>query len=240
MSAQHVMMLTCTTITRSCVPHVAYAHVHLPPASDPAPALRPASRPSQMSVIGIDVGSETSVIAEAKRGGVDIVLNENSNRKTPTMVSFQKNRFMGEQATPLLMQNFKNTVGNVKGFIGRAFADPEMQALAEFSPVTYTEGADKTVHVQVEYNEETRTFSGAQVFGMVLQKLKATVKQASDEGVVVRDVVLSVPGFFNQMQRNAVLDAIEIAGLNCLRLINECTAVALSYGIWKSARNQFR
>ncbi|CAM9972126.1 unnamed protein product, partial [Ectocarpus fasciculatus] len=79
-----------------------------------------------MSVIGIDFGNDTCVIGMAARGGIDIILNENSNRKNPTLVSFQgKQRLMGEGAASIARSNFKNTAREVKRLVGRVWGAPD-------------------------------------------------------------------------------------------------------------------
>jgi molecular chaperone DnaK (HSP70) len=83
-----------------------------------------------MSVVGIDFGDKSGVIAIAQRGGVDIVDNEASNRQTPMLASFCDGgqRAMGETASVNFLRNARNTVVNIKRFLGRSFADPAMAA----------------------------------------------------------------------------------------------------------------
>jgi heat shock protein 4 len=78
-----------------------------------------------MSVIGFDIGNAGCFIAEIKRGGVDLILNENSNRRTPNVVSIQdgKRRLVGEQASTIAKSNFKNTIPSVKQFLGRKYSE---------------------------------------------------------------------------------------------------------------------
>jgi heat shock protein 4 len=84
-----------------------------------------------MSVIGFDIGNAGCFIAEIKRGGVDLILNENSNRRTPNVVSVQdgKRRLAGEQASSIATSNFKNTIASVKSFIGHKFKDVQDELL---------------------------------------------------------------------------------------------------------------
>lgn len=82
-----------------------------------------------MGVAGFDIGNAGCFIAEIKRGGVDLILNENSNRRTPNLVSIQdgKRRLAGEQASSIAKSNFRNTIASVKPFIGRKFKEVEKE-----------------------------------------------------------------------------------------------------------------
>jgi heat shock protein 4 len=192
-----------------------------------------------MSVVGFDIGNDGCFVAEIKRGGVDMVLNENSNRRTPNLVSIQegKTRLTGEQAGSIAKSNYKNTVASVKPYIGRTYK--ECADELKTSPVKAVEMADGSVGWEVNYNDEPTVFSCQQILSMVINELCRTVQKSKADGTGVRDVVIAVPGYFVESQRLAILDACEIAGVQALGLINEMTAVALGYGIWKSARNLF-
>ncbi|KAG7385490.1 Heat shock 70 kDa protein 4L [Phytophthora pseudosyringae] len=192
-----------------------------------------------MSVIGVDFGNVDCVIGQAKRGGIDIILNENSNRKNPNMVCVQgKQRFIGEAAISMARMHYKNTATDVKRLIGRKFKHPEVQR--EIAQLAYkcVELASGDVGVVLNYNDEPVTFSCEQVVAMILNKMQS-IAAAANEGVNPAYCVLSCPGFYTDVQRRALLNATNIAGLNCLRLMNEHTAIALAYGIYKSARNLF-
>lgn len=192
-----------------------------------------------MSVIGVDFGNVDCVIGQAKRGGIDIILNENSNRKNPNMVCVQgKQRFIGEAAISVARMHFKNTATDIKRLIGRKFKHPEVQR--EIAQLAYecVELANGDVGVVLNYNDERVTFSCEQIVAMVLNKMQ-NIAAAANEGVAPAYAVLSCPGFYTDVQRRALLNASKIAGVNCLRLLNEHTAVALAYGIYKSARNLF-
>lgn len=192
-----------------------------------------------MSVIGVDFGNVDCVVGQAKRGGIDIILNENSNRKNPNMVCVQgKQRFIGEGAVSIARMHFKNTATDIKRLIGRKFRHPEVQR--EIAQLAYecVELANGDVGVVLSYNDERVTFSCEQIVAMVLNKMQA-IAASANEGVNPAYAVLSCPGFYTDVQRRALLNATKIAGVNCLRLLNEHTAVALAYGIYKSARNLF-
>ncbi|KAF0693931.1 Aste57867_15151 [Aphanomyces stellatus] len=193
-----------------------------------------------MSVIGIDFGNVDCVVSQAKRGGIDIILNENSNRKNPNMVCMAgKQRYIGEAALSMARSNFKNTATEVKRLIGRKFSAPDVQEEIKTYGFKCVELPNGQVGIVLNYNDNPVTYTCEQVVAMVLNKLQS-IAATANEGVNPAYGVVSCPGYFTDVQRRAMLNACKIAGLNCLRLMNEHTAVALGYGIYKSVRNLFK
>ncbi|PWN30375.1 putative heat shock protein Hsp88 [Jaminaea rosea] len=186
------------------------------------------------SVVGIDVGNASSKIGAARQRGVDVLANEVSNRATPSLISFgQKNRAIGEAAATMQTSNFKNTVGSLKRLLGRTLQDSDVQEHEKKFVNAELVDTKGEVGVKVRFENQERTFSATQLMGMYLGKLRDTAKNELG-GAGVSDVVLSVPQWYTDSQRRAMLDAAEIAGLNPLRLINDTTATALGYGITKT------
>ncbi|XP_042074134.1 heat shock 70 kDa protein 4L isoform X2 [Haplochromis burtoni] len=138
---------------------------------------------------------------------------------------------IGNAAKSQIITNFKNTVHGFKKFHGRAFDDPFIQAERPKLPYSLHKLANGTTGIKVRYLDEDKVFTVEQITGMLLTKLKETSESALKKPVV--DCVISVPSFFTDAERRSVFDATQIAGLNCLRLINDTTAVALAYGIYK-------
>uniref|UniRef100_A0A672IK46 Heat shock 70 kDa protein 4L-like n=1 Tax=Salarias fasciatus TaxID=181472 RepID=A0A672IK46_SALFA len=185
-----------------------------------------------MSVVGIDVGFQNCYIAVARSGGIETIANEYSDRCTPACVSLaSKNRMIGNAAKSQIITNFKNTVHGFKKFHGRAFDDPFVQAEKPKLPYSLHKLDNGNTGIKVRYLEEDKVFTCEQITGMLLTKLKETSENALKKPVV--DCVISVPSFFTDAERRSVFDASQIAGLNCLRLITDTTAVALAYGIYK-------
>ncbi|KAG0258621.1 adenyl-nucleotide exchange factor sse1 [Mortierella polycephala] len=186
-----------------------------------------------MSVVGIDFGNLQSIIAVARNRGIDVICNEVSNRFTPSLVSFgPKQRYLGETAKTQEISNFKNTVSCLKRIIGRTFADKEVQEIEKTfltAPLTEVNGQ---LGVKVNYQGQECTFTTVQIFAMYLTKLKEIA--SVETKLPVSDCVIAIPSWFTDVQRRAVLDAAEIAGLNVLRLMNDATATALGYGITKT------
>uniref|UniRef100_UPI00358EF122 heat shock 70 kDa protein 4-like n=1 Tax=Myxine glutinosa TaxID=7769 RepID=UPI00358EF122 len=185
-----------------------------------------------MSVVGFDVGFQSCYVAVARTGGIETVANDFSDRCTPSVVSMSaKTRAIGSAAKTQMVTNAKNTFQSFKRFHGRPFGDPFVQSEKVKLPYEIVALPDGGVGGKVMYLQEERVFSVEQMTGALLTKLKETAEIALKRPV--HDCVISVPGFFTDMQRRSVLDAAQIAGLNCLRLMNDITAVVLAYGIYK-------
>lgn len=168
------------------------------------------------------------------RSGIDILLNSASNRQTPSLVGFgQKARALGEGAATQQTSNWKNTVGSLKRLIGRSLQDADVQEIEKNFISSELIDVNGEVGVKVRLAGETHEFSATQLMAMFLGNLRDTAS-AENNGTAVSDVVISTPAWFTDVQRRAMLDAADIAGLNTLRLINDTTATALGYGITKT------
>ncbi|RDX79265.1 Heat shock 70 kDa protein 15, partial [Mucuna pruriens] len=186
-----------------------------------------------MSVVGFDFGNESCIVAVARQRGIDVVLNDDSNRETPAIVCFgDKQRFIGTAGAASTMMNPKNSISQIKRLIGRKFSDPELQRDLKSLSFLVTEGHDGYPIINVHYLGEAKMFTPTQVFGMMLSNLKEIAQK--NLTMVVVDCCIGIPVYFTDLERRAVLDAATIAGLHPLRLIHEMTATALAYGIYKT------
>lgn len=183
-------------------------------------------------VIGIDLGTTNSCVAVLEGGQPIVIPNSEGGRTTPSIVGFGKagDRLVGQLAKRQAVTNAENTVYSIKRFIGRRWDD----TVDERSRVPYNciKGKDDTVDVQVR----GRTYSPQEVSAMILQKLKQDAENFLGE--TVDQAVITVPAYFTDAQRQATKDAGTIAGLEVLRIINEPTAAALSYGLDKQDEEQ--
>ncbi|XP_063161781.1 heat shock protein 105 kDa [Candoia aspera] len=185
-----------------------------------------------MAVVGFDLGSQSCYIAVARAGGIETVANEFSDRCTPSVVSFgSKNRAIGVSAKNQLITHADNTVYNFKRFHGRTYNDTFIQKEKEHVSYCVVPMKNGSVGIKVTYMDEEHLFSVEQITAMLLTKLKETAENNLKKPVT--DCVISVPSFFTDAERRSLLDAAQVVGLNCLRLMNDMTAVALNYGIYK-------
>jgi len=175
--------------------------------------------------IGIDLGTTNSVIAVMEGGKPSVIVNAEGARTTPSVVAFTKDgeRLVGQIAKRQSVLNPQNTVFSTKRFIGRKHT--EVSEEIKIVPYKVTSGKDDAVRFDVA----GKHYAPEEISSMVLRKL---VDDASKYlGEKINDVVITVPAYFNDAQRQATKDAGTIAGLNVLRIINEPTAAALAYGM---------
>ena len=156
-------------------------------------------------VIGIDLGTTNSCVAVMEGGEPVVITNAEVSRTTPSVVAFQKDgsRVVGQVAKRQAVANPDKTVISIKRHMGSDF----------------------------KVNIDEKTYSPQEISAMVLKKLKDDAEAYL--GTTVTDAVITCPAYFTDSQRQATKDAGKIAGLNVLRIINEPTAAALSYGLDK-------
>jgi len=183
-------------------------------------------------VIGIDLGTTNSCVAVLEGGKPIVIPNAEGGRTTPSIVGFGKSgdRLVGQLAKRQAVTNAENTVYSIKRFIGRRWED----TADELARVPYkcVQGRDVTVDVEIR----GKTYTPQEISAMVLQKLKHDAEAFLGEPV--SQAVITVPAYFTDAQRQATKDAGTIAGLEVLRIINEPTAAALSYGLDKQDQEQ--
>jgi molecular chaperone DnaK len=177
--------------------------------------------------VGIDFGTTNSVVAVVEGGKPVVIVNAEGNRLTPSVVAFAKDgqRLVGQLAKRQAVLNPENTIASIKRFIGRRVG--EVPEEAKLVPYRVVAGPGEAVRVRAGGKD----YPPEEIAAMVL---RALVDDASRYlGEKAKDVVITVPAYFNDAQRQATKDAGKIAGLNVLRIINEPTAAALAYGLDK-------
>ncbi len=178
-------------------------------------------------MIGIDLGTTNSVVAIMEGGTPKIIVNEEGDRLTPSVVAWAKEGevMVGKIAKRQAIVNPENTVYSIKRFMGRKFNEvPEEIRMVPYK-VAKADNNDAIVLVN------NKQFPPPEISAHILRKLK---KAAEDYlGEKITDAVITVPAYFNDSQRQATKDAGQIAGLNVKRIVNEPTAAALAYGLDK-------
>jgi len=181
-------------------------------------------------VIGIDLGTTNSAVAYMEGGEPTIIPNAEGGRITPSVVAFTKTgeRLVGQVAKRQAITNPDNTVYSIKRFMGRRFADPEVQRTLKNVPYKVTQASNGGIEVQLA---DGKKLTAPEVSAMILAKLKADAETFLGE--TVTQAVITVPAYFDDSQRQATKDAGQIAGLEVLRIVNEPTAASLAYGLDK-------
>ncbi|KAM8900218.1 hypoxia up-regulated protein 1 isoform 1-T1 [Spinachia spinachia] len=185
-----------------------------------------------VAVMSVDLGSEWMKVAIVKPGvPMEIVLNKESRRKTPMAVCLKENeRFLGDSALGMSVKNPTAVYRHLQGLLGKKYDNlqvalyqkrfPEHQLLED--PVRGT--------VYFKNSEEVQ-FTPEELLGMLLNYSRGLAQDFAEQPV--KDAVITVPAFFNQAERRAVLQAAQMAGVKVLQLINDNTAVALNYGVFR-------
>jgi len=180
-------------------------------------------------IVGIDLGTTNSCVAIFEGGEAKVIPNREGTRTTPSVVAFQENGeiLVGLPAKRQAIINAENTIFGIKRLMGRKYNDPVVQKWKEKVPYKIVEAPNGDAHVEVR----GKRYSPPEISAMVLRKIKQDLEEYL--GHEVKDVVITVPAYFDDTQRQATKDAGRIAGLNVIRIINEPTAACLAYGLEK-------
>ncbi|MBC7836405.1 molecular chaperone DnaK [Acetobacteraceae bacterium] len=180
-------------------------------------------------ILGIDLGTTNSAIAVMQGGEPHVLENAEGARTTPSVVAASKTgeRLVGLIARRQAVTNPKNTVYQIKRFIGHTFDEPGVEK--DRKAVPFETRKSPSGGIEVLMGE--KWYSPEEISAMILAKLKADAEKRLGE--TITEAVITVPAYFNDSQRAATRDAGKIAGLDVKRIINEPTAAALAYGFNK-------
>ncbi|MBP9757105.1 MAG: molecular chaperone DnaK [Candidatus Pacebacteria bacterium] len=180
-------------------------------------------------ILGIDLGTTNSAIAVVMSGEPKIIENSEGGRTTPSIVALSKagERLVGQIAKRQAVTNPKNTIYQIKRFIGHTYDEAAVQKDKGSVPFEIRKSENGGVEVQMG----DKWYRPEEISAMILQKLKADAEARTGE--TITEAVITVPAYFNDTQRAATRDAGKIAGLDVKRIINEPTAAALAYGFNK-------
>ena len=180
-------------------------------------------------VIGIDLGTTNSCVSVMEGSHPKVIENAEGMRTTPSMVAFTADgeRLIGLPAKRQAVTNPENTFFAIKRLVGRRWDDEMVKKDMGLVPYKIVRGDNGDAWVE----GHGKKYSPSQISAFILQKMKETAEAYLGEKV--EKAVITVPAYFNDAQRQATKDAGKIAGLEVLRIINEPTAAALSYGLDK-------
>src|SRR5437660_3839586 len=197
---------------------------------------------AQEKIIGIDLGTTNSVVAVMEGSEVKVIPNQEGNRLTPSVVAFtdKGDRLVGDPAKRQAITNPRRTIFSIKRFMGRRHN--EVQSEEKLVPYKIVSGPNELVKVEIDGKQ----YTPPEISALVLRKLKEAAEAYL--GHTVRKAVITVPAYFNDSQRQATIDAAQIAGFDTewelegkdgkkskqrMRIINEPTAASLAYGLEK-------
>jgi len=183
-------------------------------------------------IVGIDLGTTNSCVAVWRNKNLEIIPDMYGNRTIPSMIAFsKKSRYPGKEAKKQIELNPENTFYEVKRLIGRKYNDEIVVKDLDF--VTYGIDHDEKDNILLKTSFDDKRYSPEEISSMILIELKNMAQDYLKRPVT--KAVITVPAYFNDAQRQATKDAATIAGLECVRIINEPTAAALAYGLEKAS-----
>lgn len=192
------------------------------------------------AIIGIDLGTTNSCVSVWRNGNYEIIPDMNGNKTIPSVVSFTNNRrYIGKEAKNQIELNTENTIYEVKRLIGMKIDDTSVINDLPFLTYKLEEGEDKNIIIKTNLKENSgnkQKYTPEEIAAIVLSELKYMAEDYLK--LTVNKAVITVPAYFNDAQRQATKDAATIAGLECVRIINEPTAAALAYGIERKSINK--
>jgi molecular chaperone DnaK len=176
-------------------------------------------------IVGIDLGTTNSLIAYMDQGTPKVIAGPDGHTLVPSVVAYTpQGLLVGDAAKEQLTRNPERTVYSVKRFMGKGLADVSNEL--QYFPYKLTEeGGVIRLHIG------DKALTPPEISAMILKELKARAERFFGEEI--RKVVITVPAYFNDSQRQATKDAGKIAGLEVMRIVNEPTAASLAYGLQK-------
>lgn len=180
--------------------------------------------------VGIDFGTTNCCVGVYDKGRVNIIEDEQGNTTFPCMVTFfGRDVVVGEAAKDQFTSNIRNTVFDMKKLLGRGFRDGVVEIGKICWPFKVVCGMNDKPIVEMKFNGMERRFAPEEISAMVLRKIKTIAEGHLNS--FVKNAVITVPAYFNNVQRQAVKEAATIAGLHVMQLMDEPTAALVAYGL---------
>ncbi|GFR62018.1 hypoxia up-regulated protein 1, partial [Elysia marginata] len=191
---------------------------------------------ARVAVMSIDLGGEFMKIAIVKPGvPMEIVLNKESSRKTPTLVAFRDGeRQFGNEAQSTAVKFPAKAFAYLPLIVGKQYDDPQVALFRERFPYYKMEKDEERSTVLFRTDNDS-VYSVEELLAMILEKAKEYAQDFAEQDI--KDAVITVPSFFNQAERRSVMAAAKMVGINVLQLMSDNAAVALNYGVFR--RNNF-
>ena len=177
------------------------------------------------NIVGIDLGTTNSLVASVRDGIPKIIADSEGRDLVPSVIHFSPdgNIHIGQDARDRMLDDSGHTIFSIKRFMGRGLAD--VRDDLDLLPFTVSTESENIIRIEIF----DREYTPPQLSALILKELKKNAEAALGEEV--KNVVITVPAYFNDAQRQATKDAGRIGGLDVLRIVNEPTAAALAYGL---------
>lgn len=188
-------------------------------------------------VIGIDLGTTNSCVGIWRNKNLEIFPDRHGNRTIPSTVAFtNRTKYVGRDARNQTELNPENTYYEVKRIIGRKLEDESVQNDIPFLSYKLDKNADDgSLMLLSNLDQRKSSYTPEEISAMILTELKNMAEEYLKQPV--DKAVITVPAYFNDSQRQATKDAATVAGIDCVRIINEPTAAALAYGLERMSRS---
>ena len=183
-----------------------------------------------MYPVGIYLGPNDSSIAIWRNGKVEIILNESGKRTTPSVVSFTTNEILvGIPAEHYKIINPKNTIYGIREIIGKKYDVPNVQKFIKKVPFKIVKDSKtEKPKIIVEYRGETKSYYPEEIYAMIIQELINSARDYTRREI--NEAIITVPSYYNDSQRQAIIDSGKICGLNVLKIIDEESPICYAYG----------
>ena len=190
--------------------------------TEPGQAIDPHQR---KRAAGIDLGTTHSLIASVRAGRVQTLPDESGSHLLPSVVRYEEENgiSVGDEAVQAGVVDPANTIASIKRLMGRGKED--LESRGQLLDYRVADQADGMVRLETRQGEKTPVEISAEILRVLSERAEETLGGSLD------GVVITVPAYFDDGQRQATKDAAELAGLNVMRLVSEPTAAALAYGL---------
>ncbi|MEK9529140.1 MAG: Fe-S protein assembly chaperone HscA, partial [Gammaproteobacteria bacterium] len=190
--------------------------------TEPGQAIDPHQR---KRAAGIDLGTTHSLIASVRAGRVQTLPDESGSHLLPSVVRYEEENgiSVGDEAVQAGVVDPANTIASIKRLMGRGKDD--LESRGQLLDYRVADQADGMVRLETRQGEKTPVEISAEILRVLSERAEETLGGSLD------GVVITVPAYFDDGQRQATKDAAELAGLNVMRLVSEPTAAALAYGL---------
>lgn len=190
--------------------------------------------------VGIDLGTTNSCVAiwDNATLRVEVLTDKYGNRTLPSIVSFTNfTKYVGHEAKNQKELNPNNTIYEIKRLIGKNYDDDSVMVESKFLSYALTNSNKSENNILIQTCAGKKTlFTPEEISSYILSKIKTVAEE--NIGKIINTAVITVPAYFNNLQRKATQDAATIAGINCIKIINEPTAAACAYGLEVLSQNK--